>query len=72
VSDLGKTLVILGAAVMLVGAVLWSGFGRGWLGRLPGDFHFRRGGADIYFPFATCILISVVLTLVSWIFRGRH
>jgi hypothetical protein len=72
VSDLGKSLFFLGLAVALVGLVIWTGIGRSWFGRLPGDIHVRRGGAEFYFPLATCILISAVLTLLSWLFRNRH
>jgi hypothetical protein len=69
--DLGKSLVVLGLSVALVGAVLWSGIGRSWLGRLPGDIHVRRGQTEIYFPIVTCIVVSVILTLLSWLFRNR-
>jgi hypothetical protein len=70
--DLGKSLVVLGLSVALIGAVLWSGIGRSWFGRLPGDIHIRRGQTDVYFPIVTCILISAALSLLSWLFRSRH
>ena len=69
---LGKTLVVTGLAIALVGAVLWSGIGRPWFGRLPEDIHVRRGGADFYFPVVTCLLVGLALSLLSWLFRGRH
>ena len=53
----------------IVGVLLWAGFGKGWLGRLPGDIHVERGGAGFYFPIVTCILISIVLTILFNIFR---
>jgi len=62
-------LVIVGLAIAAVGALLWSGFGRGWLGRLPGDIHYTRGDFSFHFPVVTCLLVSVVLTLVLWWFR---
>ena len=65
----GKILVIVGLAIAAVGALLWSGFGRGWLGRLPGDIHYTRGDFSFHFPVVTCLLVSVVLTLVLWWFR---
>ncbi len=68
-SSLGKLLVILGLALAALGALLWSGFGRGWLGRLPGDIHYTRGNLSFYFPLVTCLLVSVFLTLVLWLFR---
>jgi hypothetical protein len=65
----GKVLVIAGIALALAGALLWSGFGKGWLGRLPGDIHIERDGSGFYFPIVTCILISVILTILLNIFR---
>jgi Protein of unknown function (DUF2905) len=67
--SLGKFLVFAGLALAIVGALLWFGFGKGWLGRLPGDIHIERGGTGFYFPIVTCILISIVLTILFNIFR---
>lgn len=66
---LGKTLVTLGLGLVVVGLILWSGFGRDWIGRLPGDIRIERGGSRFYFPVTTCILASVVLSLILWLFR---
>ncbi len=63
---MGKLLVIAGLAIAALGLVVMSGFP---LGRLPGDFVFRRGSVTFYFPVATCILLSVLLTLVMMLFR---
>ncbi len=68
-ADFGKILVCLGVLLVIVGLVFWSGVGRSWLGRLPGDFHYSRGNFSFYFPLMTCILISVVLSLLLWLFR---
>ena len=68
-NDLGKLIFILGLLLMVAGALLWSGLGRGWLGHLPGDIYYRRGGFSFYFPIATCILLSLLLTLILWLFR---
>ncbi len=67
--ELGKLLVIVGIVMVAAGAVLWSGFGRGWLGRTPGDIHYSRGNFTFYFPIVTCLILSVVLTLLLRIFR---
>jgi hypothetical protein len=40
-----------------------------WLGKLPGDFTFRSGGLTVYVPLATCLLLSVLLSLLSYLFR---
>jgi hypothetical protein len=68
-SDFGKLLVIAGLVLTAIGIVLWSGFGRGWLGRLPGDIHYSRGNFSFYFPLITCLLVSAFLTLLLWLFR---
>ena len=69
--DLGKFLVIIGVVTALAGLVFWSGFAPKWLGRLPGDIRIERGNSAFYFPIVTCILVSVVLSLVMWIFNRR-
>ncbi|MEO7167224.1 MAG: DUF2905 domain-containing protein [Spartobacteria bacterium] len=67
--EIGKMLVILGAVIVLVGLALWSGFGAGWLGRLPGDIRIERGSSGFYFPIVTCIILSIVLSLIFSLFR---
>ena len=68
-NELGKFLVLLGLLIAAVGVIMWTGFGKNWFGRLPGDIHYTRGNFTFYFPLVTCILISVVLTLLFWLFR---
>ena len=68
-NEFGKFLVLAGLLVAAVGGVLWSGFGRTWLGRLPGDIHYSRGHFAFYFPVVTCLLISAILTVLLWLFR---
>ncbi len=66
---IGKLLIILGAVLFLLG-VLFQLTGRlPWLGRLPGDVVIRRENFTFYFPLTTSILISVILSLVLWLFR---
>lgn len=67
--DLGKMLALFGIVIALAGLALWRGFGAGWLGRLPGDIRIERGHSAFYFPIVTCIIISVVLSLILWLFR---
>ncbi len=69
VQDFGKLIFILGIVLMLVGALLWKTGGLGGLGRLPGDLMIQKGNSSFYFPMVTCVVISLVLTLVSWLFR---
>jgi len=68
-NDLGKLLVVLGLLIAAVGVLLWSGVGKGWLGKLPGDINYTRGNFSFHFPIVTCVIVSVVLTLLLWLFR---
>ena len=70
-SDFGKVLVIIGLMVTAVGALLWSGIGKSWLGRLPGDLHYNKDNFSLHFPIVTCLVISAVVTLILWLFRSR-
>lgn len=67
--DLGKTLFIIGLVFMVVGAILWKTGGLGGLGRLPGDIFVQKGNTTFVFPILTCVVISLALTLLSWLFR---
>ena len=67
--ELGKVLVIVGLCIAAVGLLLWTGVGKGWFGKLPGDIQVSRGNFSFYFPLATCLLVSIVLTLLFWLFR---
>ena len=67
--EIGKMLVVFGAVMVVLGLALWSGFGAGWLGRLPGDIRIERGHSAFYFPIVTCIIVSVVLSLILALFR---
>ena len=65
---LQRFLIGLGL-VILVAGLLWPILSRIGLGRLPGDIMFQRGSATFYFPLATSIIISVVLTALLWLFN---
>ncbi len=67
-SDIGRTILILGVILVIVGgAILLLGRTGIPIGKLPGDITYRGKNATVYFPIVTCIVISVVLTVVSWI-----
>jgi hypothetical protein len=68
-NDLGKFLVIGGLLIAAVGALLWSGFGRDWLGRLPGDINYKGDNFSFHFPIVTCVLISLILSAILWLIR---
>jgi hypothetical protein len=68
-SDLGRLLIMLGVILVVVGVVFLLAPKLPWLGRLPGDISFKRGNFSFYFPLGTCILISIILTLIMYLFR---
>jgi len=65
----GKTLIYLGILLVVVGVLLSLVGNIPWLGHLPGDIAIQRGRFSFYFPLTTCILISVVVSLVLYFFR---
>jgi drug/metabolite transporter (DMT)-like permease len=67
-NEFGKVLVIIGVVLAVIGALLWSGYGK-WLGQLPGDLHYTRGQSSFHFPIVTCLFISALLSLLFWLFR---
>lgn len=65
---LGRALTLLGLLVAALGLLLWLGPGLpSWLGRLPGDIRVERPGFRLYLPIATCLVLSVLLSLLLWI-----
>ncbi|NLJ25288.1 MAG: DUF2905 domain-containing protein [Firmicutes bacterium] len=66
---MGRTLVMLGFVLILVGIALNLAPRIPWLGRLPGDIVIKKEGFVLYFPLATCLLASLVLSLLMRIFR---
>ncbi len=71
----GKTFVLIGVVLVLIGAWLWSGIRvpawLSWLGRLPGDIVIERDHVRVYFPIVTGLLLSLAMTLVLWFFGRR-
>lgn len=65
----GWILVIVGAVIAIIGIVWLFGPSIPWLGKLPGDIAIEGKGLRFYFPVATCIVLSLVLTGIMWLFR---
>jgi hypothetical protein len=65
---MGRFLVIVGLLTVVVG-VLWPWLSKIGLGRLPGDIRIENESGGFYFPITTSIIISIVLSLLLWIFR---
>ena len=63
---MGKALVVVGLLIAAAGLLIQLGVP---LGRLPGDIVVRRGNSTFYFPIVTCIVVSVVLSLVAAVLR---
>ena len=68
-TDLGKTLMLLGAVLVVAGAVFVFAGKIPWLGRLPGDIVVRRDRFVVFFPLTTCLLASLVLSLLLYWLR---
>jgi hypothetical protein len=67
-SAIQRILILSGAAILAVG-LAWPWIARLGLGHLPGDVVLRRGAVTFYAPIVTCILISVVLSVLLWLGR---
>ncbi len=69
--DLGRSLIVFGAIAILIGLVLLVAPRIPGLGRLPGDILVRRDNFTFYFPLATGLIVSIVVTLLLNLFRRR-
>ncbi len=67
--EFGRTLIILGIVIIALGALFAFGGKIPWLGHLPGDIYIQRGRFNLYFPITTCIVISIFISLVLYLFR---
>jgi hypothetical protein len=68
-SDLARMLIVFGVILVVVGLALLLAPKIPWLGRLPGDIVIKRENFSFYFPLGTSILISIILSLIFWLFR---
>jgi Protein of unknown function (DUF2905) len=66
--DMQRFLIGLGLVILIVG-IAWPLVSRIGLGRLPGDIVLERGGASFYFPIVSCIIVSIVLSAIFWLFN---
>jgi len=69
--DIGKMLIIFGVAAIVIGGILMLSGKVPWIGRMPGDILVRKKNFTFYFPLATSILISILLTLIFWLIKKR-
>jgi hypothetical protein len=68
-SELGRYLIIAGVLIVLAGVIVVVAGKIPWMGRLPGDIYYKSDRVTVYVPLATCLLISVVLSLLFYLFR---
>jgi hypothetical protein len=66
---MGKMLIIMGLIITAVGVLFVLAGKIPWLGRLPGDICIKKENFTLYFPLATSILVSIVLSLILWLLR---
>lgn len=66
--DIQRFLIGVGLVILVVG-IAWPIFSRIGLGRLPGDILITRGGTSFYFPLVTCIVVSIALSAIFWLFN---
>ncbi len=66
---IGKLFLILGLTFLVLGLIMVFGHRIPFLGRLPGDIHIEKSNFQFHFPIITCILLSLFVTLIFWIFR---
>jgi len=66
---IGKMLILMGALIMGIGLLLYFGDKIPWVGKLPGDILIKKEKFTFYFPIVTCLLISLILTLLFSLFR---
>jgi hypothetical protein len=69
--SIGIFLVTAGVLVAAIGALFMLSGKVPWLGHLPGDIGIERKNFRVYFPLGTCLLLSIALTILLWLFRRR-
>jgi hypothetical protein len=69
--SIGKAMMILGVLIAITGGLIWLCSNLHGFSRLPGDILIRKGNLTVYIPVATSIVISLVLSLVLWLFSRR-
>ncbi len=71
ITEAARILIILGAALIVLGVLLSYAAKLGFLGKLPGDIKIEKENFSFYFPIATCIVLSILLTILGNIFLRK-
>ncbi|MDP3804035.1 MAG: DUF2905 domain-containing protein [Candidatus Omnitrophota bacterium] len=70
-NSMGKTLVLFGIVLVVIGGIFMLGGRFSWFGRLPGDIYVQRKNCAFFFPITTSIIISIVLSIIFMLLRRR-
>ncbi len=68
-APIGRALISVGAVILVIGVALLLAEKVPYVGRLPGDLIWKKGSFQFYFPLATCLLVSLLVSLVLWLVR---
>ncbi len=71
ISNIGKLIIFFGIILIAIGIISTLGAKINWLGRLPGDIYVQKKNFTFYFPLATCIIVSIVISLILTLLRRR-
>ncbi len=71
IQQIGKLILAVGVVCVVIGTLLMLSGRIPWMGKLPGDIYIQKKNFTFYFPLATSILISIILTLLFWLFGKR-
>ena len=70
-APLGKVLILVGLILIVIGIVIWLSPKIPWLGKLPGDIHYEGKNVRVYFPITTCIILSLVVSLLFFLLSRK-
>ncbi len=69
--DIGKIIIFIGLLLVVIGFIFMLGSKLPYIGKLPGDMAIERKNYSFYFPVTTCIIISIILSFILWLFNKR-
>ncbi len=69
--DIGKIIIFIGLLLVIIGFIFMLGSKLPFIGKLPGDIAIERKNYSFYFPITTCIIISIILSFILWLFNKR-
>jgi len=70
-TSIAKTLILFGAILVILGLIFLIAPKIPYLGKLPGDIYIKKEKFTFYFPIATCLILSILISFILWIFRSK-